>query len=106
MDLRLLKMHLRVDHDFEDDLIEEYQRWAEEEVKDSVTTELLRDEAFFTDNPHFNRAVVLLVGHFFENRIGITDASRASGFNDLPDGILSAIQKLRGSYVSLNEVIS
>lgn len=106
MDLSRVKEHLRVDHHFEDNLIQDYISWAEEEIKDSVTTEVFRNESFFKDNPHFDRAVFLLTAHYFENRIGITDASRASGFNALPDGILSAIQKLRGSYISINEVIS
>lgn len=101
MELQLLKTHLRIDHDFEDDLLLDYLSWAEAEIKDSVTTELLRDESFFVDNPHYKRALVLLVGHYFENRVGYAEKSLA----EVPDGILSAVQKLRGSYVSLAEVI-
>lgn len=101
MDLQLLKKHLRVDHNFEDDLIYDYQRWAEEEIKDSVSTEVLRDESFFEDNPHFDRAVFLLTSHYFENRVGYAEKS----LTNVPDGILSAIQKMRGSYISLVEVL-
>lgn len=97
MELSRIKKHLRVDHSFEDDLIQDYQSWAEEEIKDSVTTEVPRNEFFFEGNPHFDRAVALLVGHYFENRIGYSE----KGLTGVPDGILSAIQKLRGSYFSL-----
>lgn len=102
MDLSRMKRHLRVDHYFEDDLIADYQAWAEEEIKDSVSTEVLRNESFFEGNPHFERAVFLLTSHYFENRIGYSEKS----LSHVPDGILSAVQKLRGSYVSLEGVIA
>ena len=102
MELPLLKKHLRVDHSFEDDLIQEYERWAEDEIKDSVSTEANRNEAFFTESSHFNRAVVLLTTHYFENRIGYADKD----LKNTPDGIQSAVQKLRGSYVPSEEVIA
>lgn len=101
MELSRIKKHLRVDHSFEDDLIADYQSWAEEEVKDSVSTELLRDDAYFIENKHFERAVCLLTTHYYENRIGYSEKSLAQ----VPDGILSAIQKMRGSYVRIEDVI-
>lgn len=102
MELSRLKKHLRVDSNFEDDLILDYQLWAAEEIKDSVSTEEFRDEAFFEGNKHFERAVFLLTAHYFENRIGYTEKSLTYA----PDGILSAVQKLRGSYVSLRDVMA
>lgn len=98
MDLQLIKKHIRVDHSFEDELIEDYISWAEAEIKDSVSTEEIRNELFFDDNPHFNRAKVMLVAHYFENRIGYTEKS----LTNTPDAILSAVQKLRASYVPLD----
>lgn len=97
MELQLLKNHLRVDHDFEDGLIFEYQRWAEAEIKDSVSTEPLRNEKFFTSNPHFERAVVMLTSYYFENRVGYTEKR----IDNAPNTVLSAVQKLRGNYVSV-----
>lgn len=104
MNLALLKKHLRVDHSFEDDLIAEYQKWAEEEIKDSVSTELLRNESFFKDNPHFNQAVALQTAFYYENRLGISERRLNNSIN-APDAVLSAIQKLRGNYFSLPAVI-
>lgn len=101
MDVATLKKHLRVDSSFEDGLIEEYKSWAEEEIKDSVSTEVLRNESFFEDNPHFNRAVFLLVGHYFENRIGYAEKS----LQNVPDGILSAVQKLRAGYTPIEVIV-
>lgn len=102
MELSRMKKHLRVDHDFENELIADYQSWAEEEIKDSVSTELVRDEDFFTESKHFERAVCLLTAHYFENRIGYAEKS----LTHAPDGILSAVQKLRGSYISAADVIA
>lgn len=97
MNLSQLKLHLRVDHTFEDELIETYKSWAEAEVKDSVSTSIVRNDEFFEGNPHFERAVVLLVAYYFENRIANTEKA----LHNAPDAVLSAVQKLRGSYTAL-----
>ncbi|WP_337227955.1 head-tail connector protein [Staphylococcus succinus] len=95
MDLATLKLHLHVTHNSEDDLIASYQEWAEAEIKDSVyPDDLTRDNAFFDNSKIFERAVVLLTAFYFENRLGYTDVKYISS----PDGVTSAIQKLRGAY--------
>ena len=102
MEFETLKKHLRVDSSFEDELILDYQRWAEEEIKDSVSTEVLRNEDFFIDNAHFDRAVFLLVAHYFENRVGYSEKA----LQNAPDGILSAVHKLRAAYTPIVEVVT
>lgn len=99
MYLSEIKVHLRVDHSFEDALIETYMRWAEDEVKDSVSTSIYRNEAYFKDNSHFERAVVLLVAYYFENRVAYSEKV----MHNAPDAVLSAVQKLRGGYVPSEE---
>lgn len=94
MELEKVKKHIRVDHSFEDDLISEYTLWAESEIKDSVSTSKNRNEEYFNNSVHFERAVVLLTGHYFENRLPMTEVN----FNNLPFGIMSAVHKLRGGY--------
>lgn len=94
MNLQMIKKHVRVDHSFEDDLLEQYIEWAETEIKDSVSTSDTRNEAYFVENPHFDRAVTLLVGHFFENRLPFVEIQQ----NNVPYGVMSAIHKLRGAY--------
>lgn len=94
MDLQLLKNHLRVDHSFEDGLITQYKEWAEAEIKDSVSTEKDRNEDFFEENAHFERAVTLLTAYFYENRLAYDDVD----WKEAPSAVLSAIQKLRGGY--------
>lgn len=89
-----LKQHIRVDHGFEDTLIQTYMEWAEDEVKDSVSTSPSRNEAYFEQSKHYERAVVLLTGHFFENRLPMVETE----LKNLPFGITSAIHKLRGGY--------
>lgn len=94
MELEKLKRHMRVDHDFEDALITDYQVWAESEVKDSVSTSDNRNEDYFKDNPHFDKAVTLLTTHYFENRLPQVEVN----LYNLPFGVISAIQKMRGDY--------
>lgn len=90
----MLKKHLRITHSMDDDLLLEYKTWAEAEIKDSVSTSSTRNELFFEDNNIFNRAVALLTGHYYENRVAYTDVQSFS----VDDAVLSAIQKLRGAY--------
>ncbi|AQL56418.1 head-tail connector protein [Abyssicoccus albus] len=94
MELQTIKGHLRIDHDFEDKEISHYIKWAESEVKDSVSTSKTRNEDFFVDNIHFEKAVTLLTSHYFENRLPQTNLT----LSELPFGVISAIHKLRGDY--------
>lgn len=89
-----VKKHVRVDHSFEDDLLETYIEWAESEVKDSVSTSENINDEYFTDNPHYERAVTLLTAHYFENRLPMSETR----LNNLPYGVTSAVHKLRGGY--------
>lgn len=97
MELETIKRHIRVDHSFEDDLIERYIVWASEEIKDSVSTSLTRNEDYFENSTHYEKAVILLVGHYFENRLPMIGTE----LKNLPYGIQSAIQKLRGGYYEI-----
>ena len=73
MELELIKKHMRVMDDFEDDAIEMYVSWAESKVKDSVTNEDMIYDLFFNNNTHYKRAVILLTAHYFQNRLPLTD---------------------------------
>lgn len=95
MNLQILKEHIRVDHDFEDELLIMYYEWAAEEIKDSVSTEKDRDDSLIENSAHFERAVILLTGHYFENRLPMSEVK----FTNLPFGIASALHKLRGAYL-------
>lgn len=94
MSLDTLKLHLKVSHSFEDDLIQQYYDWAQEEIKDSVSTSPNRNESFFEENKIYERAVVMLTAHYFEQRISYSDVQ----LSEVNDSVTSSIQKLRGSY--------
>ena len=99
MELSTLKKHIRVDHDFEDDLIEVYKEWAEDEIKDSVSTSKNRDNDFFEGNPHHQKAVILVTSHYYHNRLPMIGVTRQNPANILlPFAIHGAIQKLRSEY--------
>jgi uncharacterized phage protein (predicted DNA packaging) len=93
MDLEKVKKHIRAE-DFENDNLEMYIEWAVAEIKDSVSTAKVRNELYFEKNIHFEKAVILLASHYFENRLPMTEVK----MNNLPYGITSAIHKLRGGY--------
>jgi len=100
MDLEMMKKFLKVDHDFEDELIATYIDWAKSDIIRSVTTAKDVNMDFFRDNRQFEKAVVLLTSHFFENRIPFVEKRRVIEY---PYGVLDAIQKLRGSYESVKD---
>lgn len=99
MTLEQLKLHMKVTSSFEDDVIKEYQLWAIDEIKDSVSTSPNRNESFFENNKIFDRAVVLLTTHYYENRVAYSDIQTY----EVNDATTSAIQKLRGAYPYENE---
>lgn len=94
MSLDKLKLHLRITHNLEDDLLQEYQAWAEDDIKDSVCTDTNRNESFFEGNKIYDRAVVLMTAYYYENRLAYSDTQ----LYEMPNGVLNAIQKLRGAY--------
>lgn len=98
MNIEDLKHHLRIDHSFDDALIEEYKEWAIEEVKDSVSTSKNRNEEYFEGNAHFTRAVTMLTAHFYENRLPMSPINQ----HYVSEGVTSAIHKLRGGYYELD----
>ncbi|EGQ3068536.1 hypothetical protein I0P04_001889 [Staphylococcus pseudintermedius] len=95
MNLDTLKLHLRVTHNLEDNLIEMYKEWAESEIKDSVypDNETRKDE-FFYNNVIFDRAVYLLTAFYYESRYAYSDID----YKATPSGVMNAIHKLRSAY--------
>ncbi|WP_239724555.1 head-tail connector protein [Mammaliicoccus sp. A-M4] len=94
MELETLKLHLRITHSGEDELLKEYKSWAEDDIKDSVSTSPTRNDEFFENNSHYKKAVAMLTAFYFENRLAYSDVAQVS----MPDSVLSAIQKMRGAY--------
>src|SRR5699024_12390418 len=99
MDLEKMKLFLKVDHDFEDELIATYIDWAKADIIHSVTTEKAVNMDFFKGNRQFEKAVVLLTSHFFENRIPFTEKRMVIEY---PYGDSDVIKKLSGSYENVN----
>lgn len=86
-----VKKAIRVDHDFDDDLIMEvYLPSAINEVKTAVSL-AEEDEAFYENNVLFNLAVLNIVAHHYDNR-SIT--SNEQSF-DVPASSMKLVQTLR-----------
>ena len=88
-----VKKAIRVDHDFDDDLIMNvYLPGAINEVKTAVSLND-EDKGFYENNPLFNLAVLKIVAHHNDNR-SIT--SNEQSF-DIPASSLALIQTLRSN---------
>lgn len=88
-----VKKAIRVDHDFDDDLIMNvYLPGAINEVKTAVSLND-EDKGFYENNPLFNLAVLNIVAHHNDNR-SIT--SNEQSF-DVPASSLALIQTLRSN---------
>lgn len=86
-----IKKAIRVDHDFDDDLIMNvYLPGAINEVKTAVSLNS-EDEPFYKDNPTFNLAVLNIIAHHNDNR-SIT--SNEQSF-DIPASSMKLVQTLR-----------
>ncbi len=86
-----IKKAIRVDHDFDDDLIMNvYLPGAINEVKTAVSLNS-EDEPFYKDNPTFNLAVLNIIAHHNDNR-SIT--SNEQNF-DIPASSMKLVQTLR-----------
>ncbi|WP_120155556.1 head-tail connector protein [Bacillus licheniformis] len=93
MTLDDLKLAMRIDHEFDDRLIQQLKDAAENYIKDAVT--LLPDrEDFFKDNPKFDMAVMFLVGAWYEQRVSSVDKA----LEEIPFGVTNFIQQFRGAY--------
>lgn len=93
MNIKTIKSHLRIPHDLEDDLIEEYMEWAESTVMESITSEDNADTEYIKDNIQFKKAVIMLTSFYYEQRMPIGDMKT----EELPYSVLDSIQKLRGN---------
>ena len=86
---------IRVDHDFDDDLIMQvYLPGAISEVKAAVSLDE-EDDKFYNDNPIFNLAVLNIIAHHYDNR-SIT--SNEQSF-DVPASSMKLVQTLRSNLV-------
>ncbi|MBI6798663.1 head-tail connector protein [Pseudomonas syringae] len=83
IELSLVKAHLRVDHDAEDDLIQGYVDGAVTHVEQHCDRVLVEGDPVLPEQMGFTKdirqAVLLLVGHWYANREAV-----ASGLTSVP----------------------
>lgn len=100
-DFDLLKKHCKVDHHSEDDLIEEYYKWAFVDIASAITREYRSHIDWFKEQPLFHRAVFPLTAYYFENRIAYIERDLSYA----PQMVLSTVHKLRDAYAVDMELI-
>lgn len=93
MELTTIKQHLRILDSYDDELLSKYTKWAEDEVRKSIDS-ISVDDDFLKDNLQYEKAVVLLVTHFYENRKPTTDRPQYN----IIRGFDHAIYKLKLDY--------
>ncbi|MEU8220765.1 head-tail connector protein [Micromonospora taraxaci] len=90
-----IKQAIRVDHDFDDDLIMEvYLPGAINEIKTAVSLRE-EDQPFYENNGLFNLAVLNVVAHHYDNR---STTSNEQTF-EVPASSVKLVQTLRSSLI-------
>lgn len=84
MELAELKNYLRIDHDYDDNILEMFQEIATDYINGAIEIKNPKDK-------RFDYAVTLLVGHWYENRLATTNQT----ITNIPYGVLPLIQQLR-----------
>ena len=96
IDLPKAKLHCRIDHDEEDDLIQGYIDAAEAQIQANLDRKVIAteddrvDENDLVDNKALDAARLLFVAHLYANREAATQATI-----ELPLGYWSLIQPYR-----------
>lgn len=88
MQLQKLKNYLKIDHDFDDDILLMLLEVAISYLDDAIDKEVLFEAKL---NVKYDYATTLLVGHWYEQRIATSD----SALNEIPFGVSSMIEQLR-----------
>ena len=95
MNIQEVKKHLRVIDNFEDDVIQMYLEWSESKVQSSVTNDTKKYYSFFIDNINYQRAVILLTAHYFNNRLPLSDRPQYN----LTFGLRDALSHLQADFL-------
>lgn len=95
MDIEKVKRHIRVIDDFEDETIAMYIEWSEAKIKGAVTDDPVVYGLFFDNNQNYERAVVLLTSHYFNNRLPMVDKPQYN----LAFGLRDALSHMRADFI-------
>ena len=99
INLDLIKLHCRIDHDYDDELLGLYLDAAKDAVKQHTSRNWYGEgEAIPEDDEHdiyWNRpaelSMYLLIGHWYANREAVTEQN----LQEMPQGFFSLIQPYR-----------
>ncbi|MCC2248854.1 head-tail connector protein [Virgibacillus sp. AGTR] len=93
IDIKKIKNHLRVSHDLEDEVIEEYLAFAKSDVIEAVydSKDVRLNITDLEKDTSFRKAVIMLTSFYYENRLVIKESS----LNEMPFSVTHAIQNLR-----------
>ncbi|ODJ53116.1 hypothetical protein BFR40_00425 [Brochothrix thermosphacta] len=93
VDIKTIKNALRIDHDYDDELLLDiYIPAAEIDIQTSITSN--NDDSFFNDNKLYNLAVIILTNHFYEYH----SIQTLDNVKDVNHSLSTLLQKLDGDY--------
>lgn len=93
VDIKTIKNALRIDHDYDDELLSDiYIPAAEIDIQTSITSN--NDDRFFNDNKLYNLAVIILTNHFYEYH----SIQTLDNVKDVNHSLSTLLQKLDGDY--------
>lgn len=93
LDLETVKEHLRIPHDLEDNIIYDYINFAKSDVIEAIYDkyDTALDKEKLEKDLTFQRAVIMLVSYYYENRLTISEIN----MHESPFSVTHAIQTLR-----------
>lgn len=104
MNLNTIKKHLRLTFDYDDEVLNNYLNWAEKKIKSSVNVDYEEHSDYFFENFDYDRAVVLLVAHYYENRKPTTDRPQYNMIYGIEDAIFHMKYDYQRKYGVLDEL--
>ena len=90
-----LKMHCKVDHHYEDDLLKAYYEWAKEDIASAVTDEYEKHKDWFDKQTSFRTGVFPLTAYYYENRIAFNERTLSYA----PHMVMSVVHRLRSRFI-------
>ncbi|MGY0692982.1 head-tail connector protein [Virgibacillus sp. FSP13] len=93
LSLERIKGHLRIPHNLEDEVIQEYIEWADHDVAEAVfdSHDPKLDKKSLENDPSYKKAVTMLTSYYYENRLTMSEPN----IKEAPFSVTHAIQTLR-----------
>lgn len=88
--LSKIKNYLRIDHDFDDELLKDITNVATSYVDSAIDFDEFESQKF---DSKYEFCITLLIGHWYENRLATSEVNLSA----IPFGVTALLNQLRNS---------